>query len=175
MGDFTRQSVGAALSVAWGFGKWLLIAIVGLTLGFALASGAFYFASEWNNAVVVENVQAATTVSPFGKRRILDVHFGIAALPKCPSWTQHTIYKDTVTASGSERRTVVPLGITVNGLGSPGDKTQFDIPFDLPANVSSGAWFYTAITATTCEWLPGFQRQHVEETVPIAVWVPKEG
>lgn len=73
--------------------------------------------------------------------------------------------------SGHVERTVIPLGITVNGFGAPSDKTDFDLPFVLPISVTPGAWWYAAITSVSCEYLPGLTRQRFQETVPIAVYV----
>lgn len=161
------------MSLMWRLGWWLLAVVVGLALGFALSSGLFYLATNWNNALTIQSVEATAKVGSSGKQRWLDVRYGVAILPRCPSWTQHTVYRDVAQPDGSVQRQVVPLGITVNGLGSPSDKTQFDIPFALPASVSTGAWLYTAITSISCEWMPGLVRQQVQETAPIAVFVPK--
>lgn len=154
----------------WRVGLWLLACVMGLAIGFGLASYGFYLASQWNNALVVRDVRARTVVAAIGKQRVLDVHYSVADVPRCPSLTQHSLYQDKA-VGGVVQRTVVPIGITVNGLGSPGDKAEFDIPFQLPASITPGAWTYAASMSISCEWFPGFVRQQVQQTTPIDVFV----
>lgn len=168
MADFTWEG---AVTFAWRLGWWVLACLCGLTIGFFLASGGFYLASAWNNTMVVRDVRAETIVSAVAHNRQLAVHFHVDAFPRCPSLTQHSLYQDRA-SSGTIQRIVVPLGVTVNGLGSPGDKSNFVIPFILPVSVTAGAWTYVAITSSSCEWFPGFVRQQVQETTPIDVFVP---
>lgn len=151
-------------------GLSLATAVVGLLLGFVLAAGGHYLATRWNNTLVISDVHATAEVSQIAHQRLLKVQFHVSGDRECPSWTQHTLYRD-MAADGRVQRTVVPLGITVNGLGAPSDKTDFDVPFPLPAAVTAGAWNYAAITSMSCEWLPGLVRQQVQETAPIAVFV----
>lgn len=157
-------------------GLFLLTAIVGLAIGFVIAAGGHYLATRWNNTLVITDVHAAAEISQIAHQRLLKVRFHVSGDRECPSWTQHTLYRDMAQPprpDGEVRvdRTVVPLGITVNGLGAPSDKTDFDVPFALPASITVGAWNYAAITSMSCEWLPGLVRQQVQETAPIAVFV----
>ena len=168
MVDLTREG---AMTFAWRIGWWLLACVTGLAIGFALASGGFYLASAWNNTLVVRDLRAETAVSSVAHQRQLAVHFHVDSFPRCPSLTQHSLYQDKA-SGGVVQRTVIPLGVTVNGLGSPGDKSNFVIPFTLPPTVTTGAWAYVAITSSSCEWFPGFVRQQVQETTPIDVFVP---
>jgi len=158
-------------------GLFLLTATVGLLIGFAIAATGHYLATRWNNTLVISDVHATSEVSQIGHQRLLRVQFHLSGSQECPSWTQHTLFRDMAQprdARGDVRvqRTVVPLGITVNGLGAPNDQTDFDVPFLLPASITVGAWTYTAITSTSCEWLVGLVRQQVQETKPIDVFVP---
>lgn len=150
-------------------GLFFLTAVVGLTIGFIVAASGHYLATRWNNTLVVTDVRAAAEVH----QRMLRVQFHVSGSQECPSWTQHTLYRDMADERPKGRviRTVVPIGITVNGFGAPSDKTDFDVPFALPASVTAGAWKYAAITSISCEWLPGLVRQQVQETDPIAVFV----
>lgn len=151
----------------WVAGLWVLT-LLGV---FLLTSGGFYLATQWNNTLVIADVHATSEVSQVSHQRLLKVRFRVSGDRECPSWTQHTLFRDMAEGSGQVHRTVVPLGITVNGLGAPADRTDFDVPFTLPGTVTMGAWKYTAITSMSCEWLPGLVRQQVQETAPIAVFV----
>ena len=148
-----------------------LACILGLSIGFMLASGGFYIASQWSEAVVISDVRAATSIRTAGRERWVEVHYHLGFVRQCPSWTQHTLYRD-VTVLGRPRRVVVPIGITLNGLGEPHDLADFDMSFRLPEDLVPGRWYYIARTANSCEWLPGLVRQQLQETTPIGVDVP---
>lgn len=145
----------------------LLTAIIGLMIGFVATSGCHYLATQWNDTLIITDVHAAAETH----QRLLKVRFHVSGNHECPSWTQHTLYRDDATPGGRVERTVVPLETTANGLGAPTDKTDFNVLFTLPAAVTVGAWKYTAIASMSCEWLPGLVRQQVQETAPIAVFV----
>lgn len=152
---------------------WMLLAcILGLSIGFVLASGGFYVATQWSEAVVISDVRAAASIRTVGRDRWVEVHYHLGVKRQCPSWTQHTLYRDTI-ALGRPRRVVVPIGITMNGLGEPGGLADFDISFQLPDDLVPGSWYYVARTANSCEWLPGLVRQQLQETEPIEVVVPR--
>ena len=149
----------------------LLTCATSLAGGLFLSSGLFYMSNLWNDAVVISDVQAAAEITTRAHERWLEVHYHATSVKQCPSWTQHTIYRDTKVL-GRDRTVMMPLGITVNGLGAPRMETDFDIPFHLPDGLTPGDWYYTAITSTSCEWLPGLVRQRVQETEPIPVTIP---
>lgn len=151
----------------------VLIWLAALGAGFGLATYGFWLSSKWNSTLVMSDISAKSEVSVLGHQRLLRVKFHVSGVQQCPSWTQHTLYRDMADAKADGRidRTVVPLGITVNGFGAPDGKTDFNVPFSLPVSVESGAWNYTAITSISCEYLPGLTRTRYSETTPITVFV----
>jgi hypothetical protein len=156
----------------WG---WVaLAAVCGAGIASVLVVAASYTTDQWNKSPMIENVGVTASVSVRDRHRWLQVQYHVGAPTGCPSFTQHSIYQDIV-MDGIERRVVVPLGITVNGLGSPSDRADFSIPFSIPSDVKGGAWTYVAIMSTFCEWVPGLTRRRVLETPPAIVYVPKEG
>lgn len=140
-------------------------------LSFALASGGFYMATRWSEAVVITDVRGAATVTTRDHSRWLEVNYHIDFVRECPSQTQHIIYRD-VTVLGRTQRVVIPLMLTLNGLGEPRDVVDFNIPFLLPDSIMPGDWFYIARTFNSCEYLPGLVRQQMQETLPIKVYIP---
>jgi hypothetical protein len=157
----------------------ILLWLFALILGFALATYGFWVSSQWNSTMVISDIRAKSEVSMIGHQRLLKVEFHMSGGQQCPSWTQHTLYRDmavTLLPKGDKEtshieRTVVPLGITVNGFGAPSDRTEFALPFILPVSVTAGAWNYAAITSVSCEYLPGLTRQRFQETSPVSVFV----
>ena len=156
-------------SVRWG---WIaLSAVCGAAIATALVGAAVYFAEEWNHVAVIRDISAKTVISvPNGKRK-LDVHYGSAALPRCPNVAQHVLFKVIVGSDGKPEHRIVSLNGPPPSFGK-GFDGQIDLPFDIPDTVDSGAWFYTAIILTGCELIPGLQRWRSEITKPVSVWVP---
>lgn len=135
--------------------------------GFIIATGA-YVSVRWNSAVVIGNVRAVATLTTRDHQTWLAVNYHVIRSVPCPSWSQHTIFKDN-NIDGQVQRNFVPLAITANGLGASPSTRDFAISFRLPPNLMPGRWYYVVVTSASCEWLPGLQRESMSQTEPVEI------
>lgn len=145
--------------------------IIGAALGGLVIGLISYLTVRYNSGVKFGDIQAQVKLLEYTERQELEVTYKVIASSKCPSWSQHLLYQN-IEVKGRKERFYVPLGITVNGVGAEPLIKRYKMAWIIPSYLKPGEWWYTVVTSASCEWLPGFIRQELQETTPVEITIP---